>query len=79
MPGELHTGLMCHALALHYDFDKQAGRLWMPEGECCDMAGCIDAFKKIDEGVKSIATFSGDRTDTTYVLFSKGWEAICAR
>jgi hypothetical protein len=73
-----NTSFMCAVLKLDYDFQLRAGRLFMEDGDCCDMTGCINEFKKIDNGVKSIATFSGDRRDTTYVLIGEEWEAFSA-
>ena len=64
--------LQCDVLKLQYDFIMLEGTLDMPEGNCCDMRGCIDLFKKIDPRVSRISTFAGGVQDTAYRLNADG-------
>lgn len=63
---------------LAYDFNEASGRLYMPDGVCTDMNGCIALFTTIDPKVRSILTFAGDKPDTAY--YRNGatgeWEAM---
>lgn len=62
-----HPTLQCGAKSIRYDFDTKTGQLFMEEGDCCDMSGCIKFFERIDEKVSRIETFSGSAEDTLYV------------
>jgi hypothetical protein len=58
---------MCEVRSIAYDFDRRLGRLYMAEGNCCDMSGCIGFFVGVDPAVRHIETFAGDMPDTVYV------------
>jgi len=63
---EQHDELQCEVDRLEYDFVKCTGRLYMADGDCCDMSACVQLFMAIDRHVKRIETFSGDEPDTMY-------------
>lgn len=49
----------------------------MPDGECCDMAGCLELFLAIDKKVRRVDTYSRGKPDTYYVRKSGGkWKAM---
>jgi hypothetical protein len=58
---------MCQVDRLAYDFGTRAGAIYFPDGDCCDMGGCLALFRAIDPGVRLIQTYSGPRTDIRYV------------
>src|SRR4051812_31840919 len=70
--------LMCCVVSLAYDFRSRTGRLCMEEGDCCDMQGCLDLFRKIDPNVEEVITFSGQERDTVYRKENKDWKAYCS-
>lgn len=70
-----HPTMQCRVLELRYSFVHKTGTLHMVDGDCCDMSGCVDAFKAIDGDVARIVTYSGNRADTSYILTKEGWEA----
>jgi|SRR6516165_85640 hypothetical protein len=49
-----------------YSFNNRVGKLFMPEGCCCDMSGCINLFRRIDPKVQFIETWAGETLDTCY-------------
>src|SRR5215831_11102346 len=62
--------------SLDYSYTTHSGRLYMPAGCCCDMAGCIKLFSRIDPDVAFIQTFSGSEEDTAYARLPHGqWQA----
>ena len=61
--------------SLAYDFNAATGRLYMPDGVCTDMSGCIALFTAIDPKVRHIVTFAGGKQDTTYHRDGAHWEA----
>ena len=61
-----HLTLQCDVLRVEYNFNSQAGTLYLEDHSCRDMIGCINFFRSIDPEVKQIITFSGDREDTGY-------------
>jgi hypothetical protein len=75
----VHLALGCAPLELTYDFQTAAGQLFMADGHCCDMQGCIGVFLAIDPHVSAIATFSGIDKDTVYTRYGERWEAASAR
>jgi hypothetical protein len=68
--------LMCHVVSLAYDFRSHTGKVYLADGECCDMSGCVALFERIDPKVTAVETFSGDRADTVYRKAGKEWNAI---
>jgi hypothetical protein len=62
--------------SLTYDFENTAGRLEMVEGDCCDMDGCVELFKRLDERVQRIETYAGGQWHATYVVRDGDWEAL---
>ena len=74
--GISHRELQCEPISVHYDFVARIGRLNMADGDCCDMTGCISFFKRMDQDVRRIETFSANRADTVYVKDDGGnWRA----
>jgi hypothetical protein len=68
--------LGCRVEGIEYSFVHHAGRLYMARGHCCDMADCINYFRRIDPEVDRIRTFSGIEEDTSYRRFADSmWEA----
>jgi hypothetical protein len=61
--------------SLTYNFVRHIGQLYLPEGCCCDMDGCIELFQKIDKNVRRIDTFSGMESDTIYIRNGTNWFA----
>jgi hypothetical protein len=57
---------MTEVKSLRYDFDQQAGDLYMAECCCCDMSACIQIFERIDPKVRRIQTWAGGARDTIY-------------
>lgn len=47
----------------------------MAEHNCCDMAGTIALFQRIDPNVQLILTVAGSVPDTSYRLTGKKWIA----
>ena len=65
--GEIvHTEMQCSVLSMAYNFTTRTGKLFMVEGDCCDMSACIEFFMRIDPLVLQIRTFSGGKKDTAY-------------
>ncbi len=58
--------LKCHVVSLTYDFRSQTGQVYLLDGDCCDMTGCVALFQGIDPKVTAIDTYSGDKADTVY-------------
>ena len=72
-----HRILMCEPLRMEYDFTRRRGLLFMANGDCCDMDGCISIFKAIDQDVTLIETWSGEMPDTYYARTSTdAWQAM---
>ena len=46
--------LQCGVVSLAYDFRSHTGQLYLPEGHCCDMTGCIALFEAIDPNVVAL-------------------------
>jgi len=71
--------LVCEVNRVEYDFNTKIGALWMQDGQCCDMSGCLKLFKRIDPEVKRIQTYSGEALDTVYTReLSDKWESRLA-
>src|SRR5262245_48853509 len=64
--GKWDDKLMCHIMSLSYDFRTREGKIYFPEGECCDRNWCVALFIGIDPAVLLIRTYSGDEPDTAY-------------
>lgn len=67
--------LQCFAVGVVYDFKSKVGHLYIEDGGCCDMAGCISIFTRIDKNVHAIETFSGARQDTAYRKTGDDWRS----
>jgi hypothetical protein len=52
------SDLVCEVSALSYDFETQTGKLDMAPSQCCDMAGCVELFEKIDADVRPLPATS---------------------
>lgn len=76
MQQEYNEQLKCGLTKYAYDFPTQYGELYFPEGDCCDMTGAIEFFKKIDKDVSLIVTFSGEKADTSYRKGRDSWYAF---
>lgn len=67
----------CSVDSLGYDFEGRKGQLVMPPHCCCDMMGCINAFRAIDPEVCEIKTYADDKSDTRYERNDRGqWRAV---
>ncbi|WP_313194528.1 hypothetical protein [Shinella zoogloeoides] len=70
-----HPEFACVVHGLAYDFATHTGTLAMAEHNCCDMAGAIALFQRIDPEVNTIATIAGGKDDTTYRRRGGEWVA----
>jgi hypothetical protein len=69
--------LQTHVTGIECDFINHTARLHMDHGCCCDMADCIDYFRKLDPDVELIRTFAGAEDDTIYRRSPDGeWKAF---
>jgi len=68
--------LKCNVVSLAYDFHSHTGQLYLLDGDCCDMTGCVALFEEIDPKVTAINTYSGDHADTVYRKEGKEWNAL---
>jgi hypothetical protein len=68
--------LRCHVVSLAHDFRNHTGQVYLLDGECCDMTGCVALSEEIDPEVTAVRTFSGDRADTMYRKQGKEWSAF---
>jgi hypothetical protein len=68
--------LMCDVVSLAHDFSSHTGQLYLPEGDCCDMKGCVTMFEGIDSKVTAINTYSGGKSDTIYLKDGTEWHAL---
>ncbi len=59
-----------------YDFRSHTGQLYLLDGDCCDMTGCVALFEGTDPKVTAINTYSGDKADTVYRKEGTGWNAL---
>lgn len=71
--------LMCHVVSLAYDFRSHMGQVYMLDGNCCDMTGCLSLFQGIDPKVTAIETYSGDKADTVYRKEDEEWSAFVSK
>lgn len=71
--------LKCHVVSLTYEFHTHTGQLYLLDGDCCDMTGCVALFEGIDPEVKAIKTYSGDKADTVYRKKGTEWNALLLR
>ncbi len=68
--------LICNVVSLGYDFHTHTGKLYLREGDNCDMRGCVALFEGIDPNVTAINTYSGDQADMMYHKEGKEWNAL---
>ena len=68
--------LMCNVVSLTYDFRSHTGQLYLSDGDCCDMTGCVAIFEGIEPKVTAINTHSGDQSDTMYRKEGTEWRAL---
>jgi hypothetical protein len=71
--------LKCSVVSLAYDFRSHTGQLYLLDGDCCDMTGCVALFGEIDPKVTAINTYSGDQADTVYHKKGTEWSALLPR
>ena len=71
--------LVCEVLSLRHDFRRHAGQLFLPEGNGCDMTGCVRMFEAIDPQVSLIDVHVGEAPDTTYRREGAAWKALRRR
>lgn len=67
--------LKCHVVSIGYDLLTNMGQLYLLDGDCCDMTGCVALFERIDPKVTAINTYSGDKADTMYRKAGMKWKA----
>ncbi len=72
----LDERLKCNVVSLAYDFRSRTGQLYLLDGDCCDIIGCVALFAGIDPKVMAINTYSGDRADTVYRKNGTEWNAL---
>ena len=68
-----HELLMTLVVSIHYDFHEKELQIHQEAGCCVDMSGAVKLAQSIDHRVKQIQTFSGNRTDTCYILVNGKW------
>jgi hypothetical protein len=69
--------LTCHPKSLAYDFETREGKLYMAQGDSCNVSACIVLFRRIDPEVGRIETFSGERRATCYCRDKRGkWVSL---
>jgi len=78
-PGVFHITAQCFVHELRYDFNARVGHLMMEDESCTDMAGAIELFRRIDPGVREIATYAGGHPDTGHVFRDGDWQAVDLR
>ena len=74
-----HNQLICFVERIEYDFDTKQGKLWMKEGDYCNMPACVKMFQALDPNVNLIITYSGEMLDTGYRLMQDGWVSMDLR
>ena len=67
--------LICFVDSLSYDFNSHTGKLYVANGGCCDMTGCIKLFKAIDPQVTTILPYSGGKEDVYYKKVDTKWKS----
>jgi hypothetical protein len=67
--------LQCRLISLTYDFRTRTGQVYLFEGDCCDMTGCVTLFEGIDSEVTAVDTFAGDKADAVYRKQGRKWSA----
>jgi len=78
--GVQREDLVCRVVGLSYDFAVKRGDLFMVGEDCCDMDGCLDLFRAIDEGCLAVHTHNAEGYDTTYWRHPGGeWHATTVR
>lgn len=74
--------LGCALNSIKYDFEKGVGHVYMPIGNCTDMASTIEFFQRIVPFVGHIMTWQETAVrgtydiDTQYVKHGAEWIAI---
>ncbi len=76
--GLFRSDVKCSVRKLTYDFEERVGHLFLEDGNCTDMSGCIKLFRAIDPEVVGILTFAGGRKDTGYFLANGKWQSRVA-
>jgi hypothetical protein len=66
--GISHADLMCEPIKVEYDFVKRRGFLYMDDGDCCDMTGCIKRAQELMPDVRAISTINQEGIDTFYYI-----------
>jgi hypothetical protein len=74
--GVWNPALKCFVVSVSYDFESRCGDLYMGPSSCCDMAGCVNLFIKIDHRVDTIDTYQNVRLDTGYRKVKGEWIAV---
>lgn len=75
MPAPFVEELQCSIVRLEYDFTSHTARLFLPDLSCTDMSGAIAFCQRLDEAVRRIETFEGERPDIQYQLLNGKWHA----
>jgi hypothetical protein len=71
------SGLRCGLpVRIEYDSATRTGTIHMRPHGCTDMPGAIRLFTAIDPEVRTIATFAGERPDTSYRRIDGAWRAF---
>jgi hypothetical protein len=67
---------MCEVRSLTYDATTRVGKLYMTDGDCVDMEGCIAFFQRLAPEVRAIHTYSGACLDTCYRRRGSTWQVV---
>jgi hypothetical protein len=74
----LDRELMTTVHRIEYDPARKLGRVLMAPGCCVDMSGTIALFERIDPDIRTIETFAGNETDTSYHRVNGHWRSYGA-
>jgi hypothetical protein len=67
--------LVCHVHRTAYDSAAGLGVLHIGAGECADMAGCIQHFKRVDPSIRQINVIAGGFLSMRYLWADDRWVA----
>jgi hypothetical protein len=74
--GSFVETLQAFVIRLECDFAHHQGFVFMKDGSCTDMSGCVNLFRAIDPDVRVVFTMSGEQRSTTYEKLPDGtWRA----
>ena len=71
--------MMTDVVGFQYSYETRHGVVFLGEGCCSDMNGCITFFERIDADVRSVKTVSDGEPDVYYLRGPKGWASRIPR